>query len=96
MRPRIGEPRFLRRASPVACRPPSTAPRSRTCPDGRLRCPRSPHAVEVWLVVDPDRGEVLGAGRVTAGGAVWLGPRPRSVAEAFGGYGRERYLPAAA
>ncbi len=51
--------------------------------DGRLRCPRSAHRVIAWLVVDVERGEVLGAGRIAPPGgegppaAAWLGPRLR-------------------
>jgi hypothetical protein len=46
--------------------------------DGRLRCPRSPHPVMAWVVVDVATGEVLAAGRLTTPtgrpAATWLGP----------------------
>jgi len=48
--------------------------------DGRLACPRSPHRVAAWIVVELETGEVLGAGRRSgkwndSTRGVWLAPR---------------------
>jgi hypothetical protein len=63
---------------------------------GRLRCAYSPHHVAAWLVVDLDRGEILGAGRDRGGAlgpppGIFLGPRLQLDADVILDLGERRY-----
>ena len=63
---------------------------------GRLACPRSPHRVAAWIVVELETGEVLGAGRRSgkwndSTRGVWLGPRLQLTADVLLDLGEKRY-----